>query len=203
VMVHLYVTSSITTMMKHSESKHYVDVNCLVLSHREDEVPSLHSKDKVRSISMYTRPALDSPSAFIDRVWMAWSNTIMGSSSEASPEPETEGEVLQTVADVDWRSGKATPTDWKLLQNRVAAKCGEQMENLKQCTSEQERAVAAQMLDLCFGAVACRAETKKYMDALELDQGQDQAEHAVQECVLQFKQAMRKVCREAKVQGSH
>lgn len=41
------------------------------------------------------------------------------------------------------------------------------------------------------------------MAALESNQGQEEAEQAVQVCVVEFKQAMGRACKQAQANGSH
>ena len=53
---------------------------------------------------------------------------------DESPQP-----VVDVVADVDWRTA-ATPTEWKMLQNRIQTKCGARLSELRECTTEEVEA---------------------------------------------------------------
>jgi len=152
---------------------------------QEDELPGLHSQDKVKSITMHVRPALDSFGAAFDRVRMLLLGAPPVVPKEASPEEE-----LQEVADLDWRAGMAS-TEWKMMTNRITVKCQDRIHHLQQASSDQERVMAAQLLDLCLGGIACKVETQNYLKSMESETGAMEAEEVLFDCLGDFKLALK------------
>merc|ERR1712086_846711 len=107
----------------------------------EDELPGLHSQDKVKSITLHVRPALDSFGAAFDRVKMLVLGALPVVPKEASPEEE-----LQEVADLDWRAGMAS-SEWKMMTNRITVKCEDRIHQLQQASSDQDRAMESETED--------------------------------------------------------
>merc|ERR1711957_160601 len=150
----------------------------------EDELPGLHSQDKVKSITLHVRPALDSFGAAFDRVKMLVLGALPVVPKEASPEEE-----LQEVADLDWRAGMAS-TEWKMMTNRITVKCEDRIHQLQQASSDQDRAMASQLLDLCLGGIACKVETQNYLKSME-SETEDGAEEVLFDCLGDFKLALK------------
>merc|ERR1712086_376828 len=150
----------------------------------EDELPGLHSQDKVKSITLHVRPALDSFGAAFDRVKMLVLGALPVVPKEASPEEE-----LQEVADLDWRAGMAS-SEWKMMTNRITVKCEDRIHQLQQASSDQDRAMASQLLDLCLGGIACKVETQNYLKSME-SETEDGAEEVLFDCLGDFKLALK------------
>jgi len=172
------------TIVRDGESVRYVIDYYHDEDAEEDELPGLHSQDKVKSITLHVRPALDSFGAAFDRVKMLVLGALPVVPKEASPEEE-----LQEVADLDWRAGMAS-TEWKMMTNRITVKCEDRIHQLQQASSDQDRAMASQLLDLCLGGIACKVETQNYLKSME-SETEDGAEEVLFDCLGDFKLALK------------
>ncbi|KAE9116098.1 hypothetical protein PF006_g19121 [Phytophthora fragariae] len=130
----------------------------------QDEVPELHSADKVKSISMYARPAVDSVGALVDRIKfpvMAFINDMKGPDIAAraalveraqkekdAPEPLTVEEVEQTFA-------------------KVKDTCKSCMQEVRTCSNEVQCSQAAMALQLCMGRIICPPQAAAFTKSLE------------------------------------
>eukprot|EP00658_Telonema_sp_P-2_P036032 TRINITY_DN26125_c0_g1_i1.p1 TRINITY_DN26125_c0_g1~~TRINITY_DN26125_c0_g1_i1.p1 ORF type:complete len:394 (-),score=80.01 TRINITY_DN26125_c0_g1_i1:377-1558(-) len=163
-----------------------------------DELPGLHSEGKVQSISLYVRPAVDSPTALLDRIKMGFHCMTGGSNQQTSQDqqPESEEEVKQELAwlkvdELDWRSDLSAD-EWTLLRNRLTSKCSDKMLRWKEAENEEEYQMAARMVDLCMGALACQEESRRFKAALESNNESvlEKADQELFDCVGAFKAAM-------------
>ncbi|GMF24589.1 unnamed protein product [Phytophthora fragariaefolia] len=130
----------------------------------QDEVPELHSADKVKSISMYARPAVDSIGALIDRIKFpvvafindrkdpditARSALVEHAQGEKdAPEPLSVKEVEQTFA-------------------KVKDTCKNCMVEVKTCSNEVQCSQAAMALQLCMGRIICPPQAAAFTKALD------------------------------------
>ncbi|CAH0475819.1 unnamed protein product [Peronospora belbahrii] len=103
----------------------------------QDEVPELHSADKVKSISMYARPAVDSLGAL----------SVYRKENDA-PEPLSVDEVEQTFT-------------------KVKDSCKSCMQEIKTCSNEVQCSQAAMALQLCMGRIICPPQAAAFIKALE------------------------------------
>ncbi|ETM52233.1 hypothetical protein PPTG_08334 [Phytophthora nicotianae INRA-310] len=130
----------------------------------QDEVPELHSENKVKSISMYARPAVDSVGALVDRIKfpvMGFVNGLKGPDLTArsalvertqqdkdAPEPLSVEEVEQTFA-------------------KVKDTCKGCMQEVRTCSNEMQCSQAAMALQLCMGRIICPPQAAAFTKALE------------------------------------
>merc|ERR1711865_298748 len=160
-------------------------------SEDDDELPGLHSQGKVKSIQMHVRPGLDSATSLFDRVKMLTMGPLEAAEHGQEATPEEEYERDHVVADLDWRAGLASK-EWKMMTNRITSKCEDRIQQLQESSTDQERAMASQLLDMCLGGIACKAETQTYLHSMESESGAvEQAEEALFDCLGDFKRALK------------
>ena len=107
----------------------------------DDELPGLHSRDKIKSITMHVRPALDSPTAAWNRLQFM---LLAPTSQPAEDDQQADAPAqVEPLVDLDWRRG-LEPHEWTMLRNRVQTKCAEQIQQLGHSSDDQEREAAAQ-----------------------------------------------------------
>jgi cytochrome c heme-lyase len=129
----------------------------------QDEVPELHSADKVKSISMYARPAVDSVGDLIDRVKFpvvgflnglrgpditARSALVERAEDKEAQEPLSVEEVEQTFA-------------------KIKDTCKSCMQEVRTCSDEVQCSQAAMALQLCMGRIICPPQASAFTKALE------------------------------------
>ncbi|OWZ20492.1 Cytochrome c/c1 heme lyase [Phytophthora megakarya] len=128
----------------------------------QDAVPELHSEDKVKSISMYARPAVDSVGALIDRIKfpvtgffnglkgpdLAARSALVAQEDKDAPEPLSVEEVEQTFA-------------------KIKDTCKSCMQEVRTCSNEVQCSQAAMALQLCMGRIICPPQAAAFTKALE------------------------------------
>ncbi|KAF1794218.1 Cytochrome c/c1 heme-lyase [Phytophthora cactorum] len=115
----------------------------------QDEVPELHSENKVKSISMYARPAVDSVGALVDRIKFPVIGFVNGLKEDKdAPEPLSVEEVEQTFA-------------------KVKDTCKGCMQEIRTCSNEVQCSQAAMALQLCMGRIICPPQAAAFTKALE------------------------------------
>ncbi|KAF4322769.1 hypothetical protein BBO99_00001431 [Phytophthora kernoviae] len=144
----------------------------------QDQVPELHSADKVKSISMYARPAVDSVGTLVDRIKfpvMSFINELTGpditsrsalveraQEEKDAPEPLSVQEVEDTFA-------------------KVKNTCKNCMQEVKTCSNEVQCSQAAMALQLCMGRIICPPQAAAFSKAL--DNGDETAVEAAFEAM--------------------
>ncbi|KAI9914664.1 hypothetical protein PsorP6_008215 [Peronosclerospora sorghi] len=129
-----------------------------------DEIPELHSADKVKSISMYARPAVDSMGALVDRIKypvVSLMNGLKGPDVTArSALVERSQEEKNTVESLSVEEVENT-------FSKVKDKCKGCMQEIKTCRNESQCSQAALALQLCMGRIICPKEAAAFSKALE------------------------------------
>ena len=173
--------------------------------HGRDKVPALHEIDAVPSIKMDVRPALDGPSAAVDRMRMLWRDAVSsaaaagsssssggaaaaaGSSSGAGAAAESIPSSPAAAAELA-AAEPAPPSGTTTLADLVRDRCAERFAALTACTNDKECAMAHIGLTACIAQQVCRDEFRAF-DACK--NGADEAAagarfEAMQECVARW-----------------
>jgi len=127
------------------EVRYILDYYDLEHKQREDRLPELHDINSVPSIEMDVRPALDSPSALLDRLKML----ITPAGNPASGEV---GSFAKTPIDPP----KAPPS--AASSTEIFGRCRDAMAAVSQCEGERECSQAQISLTMCIAAQVCSAE---------------------------------------------
>ncbi|DAZ97966.1 TPA: hypothetical protein N0F65_005124 [Lagenidium giganteum] len=130
----------------------------------QDEVPELHSEGKVKSISMYARPAVDSLESLVDRI----KYPIMGLVSNLSePSLAARAKLLENQqADKD-KPAPLTVQEVEQTFGKVKESCKNCFQTVKTCTNEIECSQAATALQFCMAQVICPGKARQFTKALE------------------------------------
>ncbi|TDH65504.1 hypothetical protein CCR75_006709 [Bremia lactucae] len=129
-----------------------------------DQVPELHSEDKVKSISMYARPAVDSVGALMDRVKFPFASLFNGlegpnltARSALIEQAEVERDALEPLSVEEVKQTFA----------QVKDSCKGCLEKVKTCSSDVQCSQAALALQVCMGQIICPEQVDTFTKALE------------------------------------
>jgi cytochrome c heme-lyase len=139
----------------------------------EEKVPHLRSSTDIKSITMVTRPAMDSIGSIFDRVRMPVFKRL-GWDSESKFNQEAPVEKVTTKI----ASDKVYNTVQTIMKS-----CEKAAERSMSCTSEEECERAQLALDLCIGKAICPKVANAF--------GSDPCEEkyaSMMECIDQFQQ---------------
>ncbi|CAM9287781.1 unnamed protein product [Chrysoparadoxa australica] len=155
---------------------------------KDDSVPGLHDTDKIKSIKVDVRPALDAPSAFIDRfLWMPYERRVGGSSFTPLPmlspkaltQPEPEPKNAQ-------QSGSISSDERAEVLKLAQKNCGPKLAALKECQGEKECGQASVALTYCMGKLVCKEQAAKFDAAGDGGDEMEVAFTAMQSCLEEY-----------------
>lgn len=129
----------------------------------QDEVPELHSPSKVKSISMYARPAIDSFSSLVDRVKYPLKGFVGGLQA---PDVAARAALVESNQEKD-ELAPLTPSEVEQTFAKIKDSCRDCFQEVKSCSNEIACSQAATALQLCMGRVICPPEAAKFTSALE------------------------------------
>ena len=121
----------------------------------DTKVPHLRSSTDIKSITMVTRPALDSFGSFFDRARMLFSASDEDS-SVASNNNDNINDDIKTVGP------ELTPDAVFNTIRLLKEKCEKPAMNLQNCSSEAECEKAQLAMDLCFGKIVAPKTAMKF-----------------------------------------
>ena len=123
-----------------------------------DETPALHDTEAVRSISFDVRPALDSPTALVDRLRQLFDSEL----NSGAAAPPRESAPAPVSADPAAPNGVVGNLGWEEANARVEANCKGCRASLESCDSEKSCNVASVALQLCMAKVLCPPEAQRF-----------------------------------------
>ncbi|RLN70415.1 hypothetical protein BBJ28_00004999 [Nothophytophthora sp. Chile5] len=130
----------------------------------QDEVPELHSADKVKSISMYARPAVDSFDALVDRIkfpMLGFFNGLKG------PDLAARSALVERAQQDKDAAKPLSAQEVEQTFAKIKDSCKNCMQEVKTCSDEVQCSQAAMALQLCMGRIICPPEAAKFTKALE------------------------------------
>uniref|UniRef100_A0AAV1SZR5 Holocytochrome c-type synthase n=1 Tax=Peronospora matthiolae TaxID=2874970 RepID=A0AAV1SZR5_9STRA len=129
-----------------------------------DEVPELHSADKVKSISMYARPAVDSVGALADRIKYPVASFLNGLKG---PDISARSALVERAQEKKQVSDALSVKEVEQTFAKVKDACKGCMQEVRTCSSEVQCSQAAMALQLCLGRIICPAEAAAFTKALD------------------------------------
>jgi cytochrome c heme-lyase len=130
----------------------------------EDEVPELHSSNKVKSISMYARPAVDSVGAFVDRLKFPVLTLLK---DVREPDLAARAALVENPSQSTEELPPLTPAEVEATFAQVQGTCKNAFRAMKTCASEVECTMAATALQLCMGQIICPPEAARVNKAID------------------------------------
>ncbi|CEG43813.1 cytochrome c c1 heme [Plasmopara halstedii] len=131
----------------------------------EDEVPELHSEDKVRSISMYARPAVDSVGALIDRLKFPFTTYLNGLKG---PNLAARSALVESIHEGKNDVESFTVEEIQQTFAKIKESCKSCMQEVRTCGNEIQCSQAALALQLCMGRIICPPQAAAFTKALEI-----------------------------------
>ena len=129
-----------------------------------DEVPELHSADKVRSISMYARPAVDSVGALVDRIKYPIAGFLNGL---GGPDISARSALVERAQEEKQVPDALSVEEVEQTFAKVKDACEGCMQEVRTCSSEVQCSQAAMALQLCLGRIICPPEAAAFTKALD------------------------------------
>ncbi|KAL1524019.1 hypothetical protein AB1Y20_018933 [Prymnesium parvum] len=168
-----------------TEVRYVIDYYDVPEAQDKDRLPKLEDgPDAVPSIRIDVRPALDSPTAALDRVKMFSRNAVSAVTAAVMAQPPAASPAIQSSGGDNSRT--LTPEQRLSLPyvNLVRERCADRMAALKQCATEQECAIAHIGLTMCIAEQVCTAEADAFKSGGGKS-GEDAEKHfkEVQACV--------------------
>jgi len=152
------------------EVRYILDYYDVAEKRAEDKVPQLHDLSSVPSIEIDVRPALDSPTAVVDRLTMmgryAASSLLSSLSVAAAKETVVTdlGSSGGAGGSMDGRGEDALSQPMVLNDaDRVRQRCQEYFDALADCGDEREQAQAHIGLTLCIAREVCPQEAADFV----------------------------------------
>lgn len=131
-----------------------------------DEVPELNSEDKIKSVEMVVRPALDTPSALFHRLKFGLlSKRDNYGLVQQSIEKDSGADAKQTSAASARTSHveELSVEEMKQMFERIRTTCGDKLVHLRSTDNEEDQQRAATALSYCMATVVgCKTEVKAF-----------------------------------------
>lgn len=140
------------------EVRYIIDYYDVPENRAKDRLPQLHEIDAVPSIQVDVRPALDSPTALVDRVRM-----FVGGGASPSTADAADGDVAAegaAASATDEAEAIGREVMGVSMAEVVRRQCSERMSQLRACTGERECARAHISLTMCIAEQVCRDEAQ-------------------------------------------
>jgi len=130
----------------------------------QDQWPSLESEDKIRSIHVDVRPALDSFESLAQRIFFFPSrlseSLANGNSSRFSQKRQ------DSIRDRKEQEREQQREEAKKTMEQIQAKCQARHQELRQCTSDVECEKATLGLNFCMAQIVCPKIAENFISAM-------------------------------------
>ncbi|CAH0494092.1 unnamed protein product [Peronospora farinosa] len=132
----------------------------------QDTIPELHSADKVKSISMYARPAVDSVGALVDRIRFPIAGFLNGFKG---PDIAARSTLVEGTQEKKDALEQLSVDEVEQTFTKVKDSCKSCMQEVRTCSNEVQCSQAAMALQLCMGRIICPPQAAAFIKALEGD----------------------------------
>jgi len=156
-----------------------------------DKVPDLHSEDKVKSIDLVVRPAIDSVESAIDRVKFPLMK-IMESDETADTAQKLKAPVKEDYAGPIVHENQRSVEEIQSLFTEMKEKCEKHFVAVQTCNPENtDCTLPATGLQHCMGTIVCKPTADAFTKALKGndEKALEDALDALNKCMEKFEES--------------